>query len=221
MRDRNRGGRAARAKAVSPAPLALFTAGSPGAGKTTVIDGLVRGLPIVSRSPDDILSELAQGADAGRRHELLPQAFAVLEARQEEDIARRRSLVVNTTAADLVFVTLLRDRLATDGYGCAMAFINASLTTALARNAGRPFPVPEATVAAKHAAVIANRDALEALFAPSFWIVDNDRQRRLPPRLPALRACLRDLLQATTGPLSAAEREAHAGSEGAGRRVDL
>ena len=155
-------------------PLVLFTGGAPGVGKSFVLRRLIAGLPIVSHDPDAVLDEIAGGATGEARHALLPRAFEILDSRQEEMIAARRSHVVNTTAADLRFVTGLHERLTNLGFHCAMLVVQASLATALERNGARPHPIPEECQRAKAEALAGNLPALRQLFAPDFWIVDNE-----------------------------------------------
>jgi predicted kinase len=153
-------------------PLALFTAGAPGAGKSMVIERL--DLPLVSLDPDRILDEIAGSASGAERRARLDDAFALLERRQAVLIAGGISLVVNTTAADLAFVRDLRTQLTAAGYLCAMIYVDAPLGQALDRNSRRLHPVPPETVRAKHARILANLAQLERLFTPRWWRLIND-----------------------------------------------
>jgi hypothetical protein len=161
-----------RGSGLTATPVALFTGGAPGAGKTALLDLVLPGTSLVSLDADRILDELTT-SPGDDRDALLPDAFAMLETRQATLIAASQNLVVNTTAADLAFVTELRARLVANGYRTIMAFVVAPLDLALARNSARPWPLAEASVRRKHAQADGNRDALNRLFAPFYLEFDN------------------------------------------------
>jgi len=153
-------------------PVALFTGGAPGAGKTSVLKLLLDGRDFDSPDADDILDDLAGGSED--RIALLSRAHEILDERQDGSIAARRNLAVNTTAADLGFVTALRMRLEQGGHRTMMVFVVAPLDLALARNRARRWPLPDDVVRDRHLRAHDNRQALAALFAPHFTEIAND-----------------------------------------------
>lgn len=123
-------------------PLALFTGGATGAGKSVLAERVAAVEPLVSLDLDLIQAALVHLRPRRSPGSLRPLALRLLDRWQGIAIARRAPLLINTTAADLPFVTALRERLVLAGYRPAMVFVVAGETECRHRNRARPLPRP-------------------------------------------------------------------------------
>ncbi len=153
-------------------PFALFTAGPVGAGKSELTAVLLERYDLASLDSDEITAFLAALKPERSFWALRPLALRLLDRWQGALIARSASLLVNTTAADLAFVGSLQDRLAAQGYACAMVFVVADAAECHARNAARSNPRPDHAVERTLAVCSVNRPALERMFV-QFQTVEN------------------------------------------------
>ena len=156
---------------MSRPPLALFTAGAVGAGKSVLAEMVQDRHALVSLDADHILVELMRRRPRRCQESLRPLALRLLNHWQDMAIAQGASLLVNTTAANLLFVTRHRERLERTGYRTAMVFVAADEAACRHRNRARPLPRPLAAEA-KFLQIHENLPSLESQFG-HFLLVEN------------------------------------------------
>jgi len=178
---------------------AVFLAGGPGSGKTTVSSEIF-GVPekfhfsvhgLRSVNTDAAFEQLLKKAGYGTRLDKLDnETFekitsnepSSLRSKAKDTVSRMLSLYLNgrlgiimdSTGASLDKVQKQLDVLKSLGYDCLMIFVNTSLETALARNKLRPRVVPDAIVANEWHKAQSNMGKYQSMFSNNFIIVDNN-----------------------------------------------
>lgn len=178
---------------------AVFMAGSPGSGKSTIAKQLFAGSGLKELNVDkfwDLYHKLGKEKAYGR--------FRELTGKQKANwLEGRLGLLVDGTARDLTAMKSIKTELETLGYDSAMIFVNTDLETALNRVLKRQEATgrevtPDFVKASWHA-VQQNLGSLQQMFGGNFFIIDNSQghpdlkfvQKRMnnwlkqPPRKPA------------------------------------
>lgn len=128
---------------MSGKPLALFTGGPIGAGKSLLATHLAQRLQLVVLDLDDLTAHVASLRPARPFWESRPTALRLLECWQAKIIAAKTPVLVATTARDGPFTLALEARYRDAGYATAMVFVDAPDALCRQRNAARACPRPE------------------------------------------------------------------------------
>jgi predicted kinase len=185
---------------------AVFMAGAPGAGKSTIANKLFGGTGLKSLNVDTFWQLHATVHNtAGRRGDY--EKFWELYKKQEKNyLDGRLGLLIDGTARNPEKMADVKAKLESMGYDCAMVFVNTSLETSLARTvqrAGTPGKdqgrvVDDQFVTQTWQQVQNGLGKLQGTFGQQFYIIDNndapnityvDKAMRAwlaaPPRRPA------------------------------------
>ena len=162
---------------------AVFLAGGPGSGKSTVVKSLglsalglrvinsdkafERGLKKAGRSLD-----LTKGVHdikdiRGKAKKLTAQTL-------DQSLQGRLGLVFDTTSADASKIAKYRKMLDALGYESKMVHVMASLENAQKRNLSRPRKLPSDVVAGDHARAVKNMQNFKKIFGKDLVVVNND-----------------------------------------------
>lgn len=152
---------------------AVFMAGSPGSGKSTVASKLFVNTGLKELNVDkfwDLFHKMGKEKEYSK--------FYHLTGKQKANwLEGRLGLLVDGTARDLSAMSSVKAELEELGYETAMVFVNTDLDTALERVAGRKTAtgrdVSEDYVRSSWKAVQTNLGSLQTMFAGNFYIVDN------------------------------------------------
>ena len=181
---------------------AVFMAGAPGAGKSTIANKLFGGTGLKSLNVDTFWQLYNQMGKTGDY-----EKFWQMYKKQEGNyLAGRLGLLIDGTARNPEKMADVKAHLESMGYDCAMVFVNTSLDTALQRTvhrAGTPGKdqgrvVDDAFVRSTWQQVQNGLGKLQGTFGQQFYIIDNndtpnityvDKAMRAwlaaPPRRPA------------------------------------
>ena len=129
-------------------PLALFTGGPIGAGKSLLGDHLAPRLGLLVLDLDHLTAEVAALRPQRPHWDNRPTAIRLLHCWQDRLVAALTPVLVQTTASDGGYTLALERRYRAAGYATAMAFVDAPDALCRARNARRPQPRPDGAVAA-------------------------------------------------------------------------
>ena len=162
---------------------AVFLAGGPGSGKSTVVKSLglsalglrvinsdkafERGLKKAGRSLD-----LSQGVDDIK--DIRGKAKKLTAKTLDQSIQGRLGLVFDTTSADASKIAKYRKMLDALGYESKMVHVMASLENAQKRNLSRPRKLPQEVVANDHARAVKNMQNFKKIFGKDLVVVNND-----------------------------------------------
>lgn len=127
-------------------PLALFTGGPIGAGKSLLGDHVADRLGLVSLDADTLTAQVAARRPARPFWDSRPTALRLLDCWQDKIIAKGSSVLVQTTASDGPYTLALEQRYHDAGFATAMAFVDAPDALCRQRNAMRPHPRPAAAL---------------------------------------------------------------------------
>lgn len=167
---------------------AVFMAGGPGSGKSTVANSVglkVFGLRTIN-SDDALTNALKkQGLtlklgdiDTDVLNSLRDKAKLTANKQKQLAIAGRLGLLIDSTARNMDKIKTQKKALEALGYETAMLFVDTSLDTALERNTMRHAEggraVPEDVVKASHKQIQAQKKKLKSLFGKTYWEVSND-----------------------------------------------
>lgn len=179
----------------------IFVIGGPGSGKSQVTDMLgLRGLGFVTVNSDEALQYLMQKRglslkmppeEEPQRTQVRARAKEITRSKMELAVDGRLGLVVDGTGEDKSKVDTIRSRLAELGYEFYLVVVQASLETALRRNAMRPRSVPEEIVKKKWLGVQRNIDKFTAAFPDHIAIDNNGSLRELSQQTEAAYVQLR------------------------------
>lgn len=184
---------------------AVFMAGSPGSGKSTIAQKLFGGTGLKELNVDrfwELYNRMGKPEDYKRFH-----ALATMQ--KTNWLSGRLGLLIDGTARRLDRMEAIKRELDSLGYDTAMIFVNTDLQTAMdrvrirAERTGRDVPADKVTQAWKDTQK--NLGGLQAMFGKNFFIVDNtdepdlahaeSRMRRWlaqAPRKPEAREWLED-----------------------------
>lgn len=193
---------------------AVFMAGSPGAGKSTVANKLFAGTGLKTLNIDafhHLFKTLNKAHDYERYRDLY-------KAQEENFLEGRLGLIVDGTARDPERMARAKSNLESLGYDCAMVFVNTSLEVSMSRvmqrmaSPGKDFgrKVDPEFVQDAWEKTQRGLGALQSMFGGNFFIVDNNRgepnvgyvaktmNRWLaqPPRSPAAREWMQQQMAA-------------------------
>lgn len=163
---------------------AIFVVGSPGAGKSYIVDKLgltSHGLKLVDSDVafvhmlkkvsdtlklDDIPSDV--------RDPIRADATATTDRTEMQYAGGRLGMVITGTASDIEKVKNKRDQLVELGYDTYIVFVSTTLEVSLARNKKRERSIPEDVVIDKWNRYNANSNKLVGIFGVDHWIgIDN------------------------------------------------
>lgn len=158
---------------------AIFMAGGPGSGKTTVSRRLFAGTGIKSIDLDTFEAMARAAGQTVDYHDTRDyDRFWYLAQRQKANyILGRLGMMIDGTAKDLARILEQKQDLEALGYDTAMVFVNTDLESAQQRVLSRAERegrlVPEERVTASWLAAQRNLGHLQAAFGRNFFIVDN------------------------------------------------
>lgn len=164
---------------------AIFVVGSPGAGKSYMIDklGLTSyGLKLVDS--DVAFTHMLKKVNGDNlkldtipssiRDPIRSDATDITDRIEMQYAEGRLGLIIAGTAADIEKVKSKRDRLVELGYDTYIVFVNTTLEVSLARNRKRERSIPEDVVIDKWNRYNANSNKLVGIFGVDHWIgIDN------------------------------------------------
>lgn len=164
---------------------AIFVVGSPGAGKSYMIDklGLTSyGLKLVDS--DVAFTHMLKKVNGDNlkldtipssiRDPIRSDATDITDRIAMQYAEGRLGLIIAGTAADIEKVKSKRDQLVELGYDTYIVFVNTTLEVSLARNRKRERSIPEDVVIDKWNRYNANSNKLVGIFGVDHWIgIDN------------------------------------------------
>ncbi len=127
-------------------PLALFTAGPIGAGKSLLGDHVATRLGLVSLDADTLTAQVAAIRPTRPFWDNRPTALRLLHCWQDRIIAEGSPVLVQTTGSDGPYTLALERCYRDAGFATAMMFIDAPDALCRQRNAKRPHPRPAAAL---------------------------------------------------------------------------
>ena len=156
---------------------AVFMAGAPGAGKSTVRDALFAGTGLKIVDPDYIHSLLQRSL---REDELSfsPQRNKAIRLRNQF-LSQGLGFILDGTNPDPTEVEFVKNQLQDRGYDVSMVLVNAPLDVCLARiqarqeRTGRQVDEPYARGVYRR--IQGNRDQYRAMFGDQFFEIINDK----------------------------------------------
>lgn len=157
---------------------AIFTAGAPGSGKSTISGKLLAGTGLKVLDIDkwwEYFNLLKQ--DKSKTYD---DYWSYIQAQRKNYLMGRLGLIIDGTAKDIARIEEIRMLLENLGYDTAMIFVNTSLETSIqrvearAKETGRV--VPRDRVVDTWKATQANLGHLQQIFSGNFFIVDNNTE---------------------------------------------
>ena len=163
---------------------AVFLAGGPGSGKSTVVKKLglnALGLKIVNtdKSFESGLKKAGQTLDlktvpADIRDPIRKKAKRMTARQQDRYIESRLGMVFDTTSADARKIKMYYSDLKRIGYDCRMVYVSASLDNAQNRNAQRARKLPPEIVEKDWKRSQKNLKMMQGIFGKDLMIITND-----------------------------------------------
>ncbi len=158
---------------------AVFMAGAPGSGKSTIASKLFGGTGLKSMNVDDfwhLYKAMGKEGDYERYWQLY-------KAREKNYLDGRLGLLIDGTARNPEAMASVKSKLESLGYDTAMVFVNTSLEVSLARTVRRAQApgkdlgrtVDEDFVKKSWEQVQRGLGKLQSTFGKNFYIVDNNR----------------------------------------------
>jgi len=156
----------------------IFTAGIPGAGKTTISKLVLGGLGFKEKDTDDILvSFLKKNNISTKMDELTPEeqyilknlrddSFDLVKKYQNYHSSKGKGIIFHTSGQRKNWVTGILNTYLDMGYQAKMLFVDVDLETALLRNRKRSRSVPESAIIETHKWVQMNKEYYRNLFGP-------------------------------------------------------
>lgn len=168
---------------------AIFMAGSPGAGKSTIIGPIAKAFGFVNLDVDRLL--VLAGNKAGLDvkqpspdvHATRNRIFQSVADYQGNLLERGIPFIVNTTSADRRFVEKLKADIEAWGYECWMIFVDVDLETARTRAGARDYAVPDNEIVKRHRRVNAAIDHYRSIFSRVITIDNNGHLDRNDPQI--------------------------------------
>ena len=163
---------------------AVFLAGGPGSGKSTVVKKLglnALGLKIVNtdKSFESGLKKAGQTlalktVPADIRDPIRKKAKRMTARQQDRYIESRLGMVFDTTSADARKIKMYYSDLKRIGYDCRMVYVSASLDNAQNRNAQRARKLPPEIVEKDWKRSQKNLKMMQGIFGKDLMIITND-----------------------------------------------
>lgn len=163
---------------------AVFMAGSPGSGKTTVANKLFAGTGLKSLNVDDFYNFLRQSQKAvGDPEQDYSAAWEKYRKREQNYLDGRLGLIIDGTGKNPAVMQDVKTKLEELGYETAMVFVNTSLDTSIERTTrrsqspGRDFgrAIDPKFVKDTWLRVQKGLGQLQSIFGNRFFIIDNNR----------------------------------------------
>lgn len=163
---------------------AVFMAGSPGSGKTTVANKLFAGTGMKSLNVDDFYNFMRQLDKTTGDPEIdYATAWDKYRKREQNYLDGRLGLIIDGTGKNPAIMQDVKERLESLGYGTAMVFVNTSLETSLeraerrAKQAGKDFgrEIDPKFIKDTWLRVQKGLGQLQSIFGNRFFIIDNNR----------------------------------------------
>jgi cytidylate kinase len=172
-------------EAVNGKPIAVFLAGSPGAGKSHISKQIIP-TSYTSINVDDEYEELLKknglglkqkdfGADQNKlAGTLQAQARKATQDKLNDKQSKKQNIVIDSVAGASGPVQKKKDELEALGYDCVMVMVYASPLTSLERNSQRDRSLMPGIVMKSWHAVNTLIDTYKKMFGPNFYIVNNE-----------------------------------------------
>jgi shikimate kinase len=163
---------------------AVFMAGAPGSGKTTVSNQLFAGTGLKSLNVDDFYNYLRQSQKAvGDPEQDYATAWEKYRKREQNYLDGRLGLIIDGTGKNPAIMNDVKTKLEEMGYETAMVFVNTSLDTSLERTTrrsqrpGRDYgrQIDPKFVKDTWMRVQQALGQLQSIFGNRFFIIDNNR----------------------------------------------
>jgi adenylate kinase family enzyme len=163
---------------------AVFMAGSPGSGKTTVADKLFAGTGMKSLNVDDFYNFLRQlDKTTGDPVKDYATAWEKYSKREKNYLDGRLGLIIDGTGKNPAIMQDVKNKLEELGYETSMVFVNTSLETSLeraerrAKQAGRDYgrTIDPKFIKDTWLRVQKGLGQLQSIFGNRFFIIDNNR----------------------------------------------
>lgn len=157
---------------------AVFMLGSPGSGKSTVLDLFVnpsaRGLKILN--VDEVYKRLVyiDGIVGGYEDEIYKQGGIEMARLQDLYIQDGQGLAIDRTGRDLKTIKDTKQKLESFGYDTIAIFVDVELNTALNRNEERVRKADEQYIRSEYPKIYANKEAFNLIFGEDFIVFDNN-----------------------------------------------
>jgi predicted ABC-type ATPase len=179
---------------------AVFMAGMPGSGKSTVRNLLFAGSGLKLVDADEVRRayiEMKRGGDY--------DVYGQIVRRQRETYMRGRlGIILDTTAWWLPSVYETTKQLTALGYDVGMVYVDATIEMAISRAERRAEQtgrvVPEDEIKKRYDALKKNLHDYKDLFGESFWMVDNTGSQ--PDVAPVKRSIRRWLMSPPSSPIA-------------------
>jgi adenylate kinase family enzyme len=163
---------------------AIFMAGSPGSGKTTVANKLFAGTGLKSLNVDDFYNYYRQTEKAtGNPEQDYSAAWEKYRKREQTFLDGRLGLIIDGTGKNPAIMNDVKTKLEELGYGTAMVFVNTTLETSLerserrAKQAGKDYgrEIDPKFIKDTWLRVQKGLGQLQSIFGNRFFIIDNNR----------------------------------------------
>jgi len=163
---------------------AIFMAGSPGSGKTTVANKLFAGTGLKSLNVDDFYNYYRQTEKAtGNPEQDYSAAWEKYRKREQTFLDGRLGLIIDGTGKNPAIMNDVKTKLEEMGYGTAMVFVNTTLETSLerserrAKQAGKDYgrEIDPKFIKDTWLRVQKGLGQLQSIFGNRFFIIDNNR----------------------------------------------
>lgn len=158
---------------------AIFTAGSPGAGKTTASKKILGGTGFREVNIDKFIEFLAkkQNLDLKKMDKFDPEFFtkadSLVSKNKTNYIDGRLPLIVDGTGRDFNKIVKGKKDLESIGYECGLLFVVTDLETAKSRNAGRERSVDDEYMLKAYKEVMGNMEKFKQEFGETFFLLNN------------------------------------------------
>jgi adenylate kinase family enzyme len=163
---------------------AVFMAGSPGSGKTTIANKLFAGTGLKSLNVDDFYNYLRQTEKTtGDKEADYDAAWDKYRKREQNYLDGRLGLIIDGTGKNPIVMNDVKSKLEELGYETAMVFVNTTLETSLSRARQRASQVGKdygreidpKFIEDTWLRVQRGLGQLQNIFGKKFFIIDNNR----------------------------------------------
>lgn len=163
---------------------AVFMAGSPGSGKTTIANKLFAGTGLKSLNVDDFYNYLRQTEKTtGDKEADYDAAWDKYRKREQNYLDGRLGLIIDGTGKNPTVMNDVKSKLEELGYETAMVFVNTTLETSLSRARQRASQVGKdygreidpKFIEDTWLRVQKGLGQLQNIFGKKFFIIDNNR----------------------------------------------
>lgn len=163
---------------------AIFMAGAPGSGKTTVSDQLFAGTGLKTLNVDDFYNYLRQSQKAtGNPEKDYSAAWEKYRVREQNYLDGRLGLIIDGTGKNPTVMNDVKNKLEEMGYETAMVFVNTTLETSLeranqrAKQTGKDYgrEIDPNFIKDTWLRVQKGLGQLQSIFGNRFFIIDNNR----------------------------------------------